>query len=87
MKSGASGLSRSQISRMCAPLDHEVEKLRERHFENFTLPLLWLDVTCIKCKESCRVSNPAVVRAIILDDIGYRHVVGLSVLDTENCKG
>ena len=42
---GIEGMSKSQVSRICAALDAEVEAFRDRSLEGEAYPYLWLDAT------------------------------------------
>src|ERR687886_744086 len=44
---GMQGNSKSQVSRVCAELDHEVESFRSRRL-NGPYPYVWLDATFVK---------------------------------------
>ncbi len=61
---GISGLSRSQVSRICAALDVEVEAFRGRSLAGETYPYLWLDATYVKVRDGGRVVNMAALVAI-----------------------
>jgi transposase-like protein len=50
---GLTGISKSQVSRLCQELDGEVERLRARRLDG-GYPYVWLDATFLKAREWCR---------------------------------
>ncbi|MEA1958072.1 MAG: IS256 family transposase [Chloroflexota bacterium] len=80
---GISGISKSEVSRICAGLDEEVEKWRN-HPLLWRYPYLWLDATYIKAREGGRVSSQAVVIAYGVRETGEREVIGLEVGPSED---
>jgi putative transposase len=76
---GVTGISKSQVSRICAALDTEVEAFRGRSLEGETYPYLWLDATYVKVRESGRVVNMAALVAIGVDASGERRILGLDL--------
>jgi len=47
-------------------------------------PCLWIDATYVKCRREGRVASTAVATAIGCDTDGWRHVLGIGVVDTES---
>ena len=80
---GMDGISRSQVSRLCAELDEEVERFRTRRLEG-DYPYLWLDATFVKVREQGRVTSQAVVLAVGVTAAGVREVLGLDVGPSED---
>jgi hypothetical protein len=76
---GVDGLSKSQVSRICAALDAEVEAFRTRSLADETYPDLWLDATSVKVREGGRVVNMAALVAIGVSLSGERRVLGLDL--------
>jgi transposase-like protein len=76
---GIEGLSRSEVSRMCAALDAEVEAFRRRSLAGETYPYLWLDATYLKVREAGRVVSMAVLVAVGVARSGERRVLGLEL--------
>jgi len=76
---GISSMSRSQVSRICAALDAEVEAFRSRSLAGEAYPYLWLDATYVKVRESGRVVNMAALVAIGVSMSGERRVLGLDL--------
>ncbi len=80
---GLDGISKSQVSRLCAELDAEVERFRTRRLEG-SYPYVWLDATFVKVRDGGRVVSMAVVLAIGVRSRGEREVLGLDVGPTED---
>ena len=76
---GISGLSKSQVSRICAALDAEVETFRHRSLAGETYPYLWLDATYVKVRDGGRVVNMAALVATGVDTSGERRILGLEL--------
>ena len=80
---GIDGVSKSQVSRVCAELDAEVERFRTRRLEG-PYPYVWLDATFVKVRQQGRVVSQAVVIAIGVRASGEREVLGLDVGPSED---
>jgi len=84
---GMTGISKSQVSRLCAvldaELDAEVERFRTRRLDG-PYPCVWLDATFVKVREQGRVVSQAVVIAIGVRQSGEREVLGLDVGPSED---
>ncbi len=80
---GMTGISKSQVSRICAELDEEVERFRSRPLEG-KYPYVWLDATFVKARQQGRVVSQAVVIAIGVNGEGVREVLGLDVGPAED---
>ena len=65
---GIEGISRSEVSRICAALDAEVEAFRRRPLGEAAYPYLWLDATYLKVREGGRVVSMAALVAIGVRD-------------------
>ena len=76
---GISGLSRSQVSRICGALDAEVEAFRSRSLEGEAYPYLWLDATYVKVRDGGRVVNMAALIATGVSTAGERRILGLEL--------
>jgi putative transposase len=83
---GIASLSRSEVSRVCAALDAEVEAFRNRSLSGEKYPYLWLDATYLKVRESGRVVSMAALVAVGVADTGERRVLGLE-LASGNAEG
>lgn len=80
---GMTGISKSQVSRLCRELDAEVERFRTRRLEG-SYPYVWLDATFLKVRKDARVVSMAVVIAIGVNERGEREVLGLDVGPSED---
>jgi putative transposase len=80
---GMQGISKSQVSRLCAELDAEVEQFRARKLVG-PYPYVWLDGTFVKVRDNGRVVSQAIVIAIGVTSAGEREVLGLDVGPTES---
>lgn len=75
---GMTGVSKSEVSRICGELDTRVEAFRQRPLET-TYPYVWLDAKYVKVREGDRVVSMAVVVATGVRADGDREVLGLDV--------
>ena len=75
-------ISKSEVSRICAGLDEQVEAFRNRPLEG-RYPYLWLDAKVEKVRDSGRVVPKALVLAYAVHESGYREVIGLDVGECE----
>lgn len=80
---GLEGISKSQVSRLCADLDGEVERFRNRPLVG-AYPYLWLDATFVKGRANGRVVSQAVVIAVGVSASGVREVLGVDVGPSED---
>lgn len=80
---GMTGISKSEVSRLCSELDELVEAFRNRPLTG-RYPYLWLDAKYIKVREGGRVLNMALVIAVGVTNAGVREVLGLDVGLTED---
>jgi putative transposase len=76
---GVASLSKSEVSRMCAALDAEVETFRSRSLAGELYPYLWLDATYVKVRDGGRVVSMAALVAIGVASSGERRVLGLEL--------
>ncbi len=76
---GVASLSKSEVSRMCAALDAEVETFRSRSLAGELYPYLWLDATYVKVRDGGRVVSMAALVAIGVASTGERRVLGLEL--------
>jgi transposase-like protein len=76
---GVGSLSKSEVSRMCAALDAEVEAFRARPLAGERYPYLWLDATYLKVREAGRVVSMAALVAVGVAASGERRVLGLEL--------
>jgi transposase-like protein len=76
---GIDGISRSEVSRICAALDAEVSAFRCRPLTDAAFPYLWLDATYLKVREQGRVVSMAALVATGVAMTGERRVLGLEL--------
>jgi transposase-like protein len=76
---GIASISKSEVSRICAALDVEVEAFRNRDLAGERYPYLWLDATYVKVREAGRVSSMAALVAVGVAHTGERRVLGLEL--------
>lgn len=79
-----SGISKSEVSRICADLDTEVGAFRDRDLAAMDFPYVFLDATYCKARVNHRVVSQAVVVAVGVAADGRREVLGFDVGDSEN---
>ena len=75
---GMSGISKSQVSRLCEEIDGKVASFLNRPLEG-DWPYLWLDATYLKVRQDGRIVSVAVVIAIGVNGDGRREVLGLDI--------
>ena len=80
---GMTGISKSQVSRLCQALDADVERFRTRKLDG-PYPYLWLDATFPKVRQDGRVVSMALVIAIGVNARGEREVLGLDAGPSED---
>lgn len=79
-----SGISKSEVSRICADLDTEVAAFRDRSLAGQPFPYVFLDATYCKARVNHRVVSQAVVVATGVAADGHREVLGFDVGDSED---
>jgi putative transposase len=79
----ASGISKSEVSRICAELDADLETFRTRRLEG-EFPYVFADATYVKARVNGRVVSRAVVVATGVTATGEREVLGVEVGDSED---
>ncbi|MFC7555237.1 IS256 family transposase [Pseudoroseomonas wenyumeiae] len=75
---GLEGVSKSQVSRLCAEIDDRVRDFLTRPIEG-DWPYLWLDATYVKVREAGRIVSVAVTIAVGVNADGRREVLGMAV--------
>jgi hypothetical protein len=78
------GISKSEVSRICADLDAEVAAFRDRSLAGQAFPYVFLDATYCKARGNRRVVSQAVVITTGVAADGHREVLGLAVGDSED---
>jgi len=75
---GMSGVSKSQVSRLCEEIDGKVKAFLNRPLEG-DWPYLWIDATYLKVRRGRRIVSVAVIIAIGVNTDGRREVLGLEI--------
>jgi transposase-like protein len=75
---GMGGISKSQVSRLCAEIDERVQTFLQRPIEG-DWPYLWIDATYLKVREAGRIVSVAAIIAIGANTDGRREVLGMQV--------
>lgn len=78
---GGSGISKSEVSRLCAELDERVGAFLNRPIEG-EWPYLWLDATYVKARRDGRIVSVAVIVAVAVNTDGRREVLGMTTGET-----
>jgi transposase-like protein len=79
---GLSGISKSQVSKLCKDIDERVGAFLDRPLEG-EWPYLWLDATYLKQREGGRIISVAAIIAVAVSTDGRREIVGLKVGPSE----
>lgn len=79
-----SGISKSEVSRICAELDRDLEAFRTRPLGHVEFPYVFADATYVKGRVNGRVVSRAVVVATGVTAAGDREVLGVEVGDSES---
>jgi putative transposase len=79
---GLEGISKSEVSRLCAELDEKVQAFLTRPIEG-DWPYLWIDATYIKSREAGRIRSVAVIIAVAVSTDGRREVLGVATGPSE----
>jgi len=79
---GMSGISKSQVSRLCAEIDDKVKTFLARPIEG-DWPYLWIDATYVKVRQNGRIVSLAVIVAVGVNSDGRREILGLDIGPSE----
>jgi putative transposase len=79
---GLSGISKSQVSKLCKEIDERVHAFLDRPFAG-EWPYLWLDATYLKQREGGRIVAVAAIIAVAANSDGRREIVGLHIGPSE----
>jgi len=80
----ASGISKSEVSRICAELDETLSAFRAGPLDHVEFPYVFLDATYIKARSGGRIVSKAVIVATGVSRNGDREVLGVEVGDSED---
>ena len=75
---GMSGISKSQVSRLCEEIDGRVQTFLSRPIEG-DWPYVWVDATYVKVRQNGRIVSVAVIIAVGVNGDGRREVLGMDV--------
>src|SRR5215207_6129262 len=73
---GMTGISKGQVSRLCAEIDERVRTFLERPIEG-DWPYLWIDATYVKVREAGRIVSVATIIAVAVSSEGRREMLGM----------
>jgi transposase-like protein len=79
---GMSGISKSQVSRLCAEIDDKVKAFLSRPIEG-DWPYLWIDATYVKVRQNGRIVSVAVIVAVGVNADGRREILGMDIGPSE----
>jgi putative transposase len=79
---GMTGISKSQVSRLCEEIDERVKAFLDRPLEG-DWPYLWIDATYVKVRRAGRIVSAAVIVAVGVNTDGRREVLGLDIAPSE----
>jgi transposase-like protein len=79
-----SGISKSEVSRICGELDEELTAFKERPLDHTVFPYVFLDATYCKARVNHRIVSQAVVIATGISATGHREILGVMVGDSES---
>jgi len=79
---GMTGISKSQVSRLCEEIDERVGVFLNRPIEG-DWPYLWIDATYLKVRQAGRIVSVAVIIAVGVNTDGVREILGLEIGPSE----
>jgi len=79
---GMTGISKSQVSRLCEEIDERVNAFLERPLEG-DWPYLWIDATYVKTRQAGRIVSVATIIAVAVNTEGRREVLGMATGPSE----
>jgi putative transposase len=79
---GMSGISKSQVSRLCEEIDERVKAFLSRPIEG-DWPYLWIDATYVKVRQNGRIVSVAAIIAVGVNGDGRREILGLDIGPSE----
>ena len=79
---GGTGISKSQVSRLCEDIDGKVKAFLDRPIEG-DWPYLWIDATYVKKRDNGRIVSAAVIVAVAVNGDGRREVLGMDIGPSE----
>ena len=79
---GGTGVSKSQVSRLCEEIDARLKAFLDRPLEG-DWPYVWLDATYVKVRRNHRIVSVAVIVAVGVNTDGRREVLGMDIGSSE----
>lgn len=79
---GMTGISKSQVSRLCGEIDEKVKAFLDRPLEG-DWPYIWLDATYLKVRHDGHIVSVAAIIAVGVNSAGRREVLGLAIGPSE----
>jgi putative transposase len=79
---GMTGISKSQVSRLCEEIDERVGAFLDRPLEG-DWPYLWIDATYVKVRQAGRIVSVATIIAVAVNGEGRREVLGMATGPSE----
>jgi putative transposase len=79
---GGTGISKSQVSRLCEEIDERVQAFLSRPIEG-SWPYLWIDATYLKSRQGGRIVGVATIVAVAVNIDGRREVLGVATGPSE----
>ena len=79
---GMTGISQSQVSRLCSEIDGKIATFLDRPLEG-DWPYIWLDATYVKARRDGRIVSVAVIVAVGVNSDGRREMLGLAIGTSE----
>ena len=79
---GMTGVSKSQVSRLCSEIDDKIATFLNRPLEG-DWPYVWLDATYVKVRQQGRIVSVAVIIAVGVNGDGRREVLGMDIGPSE----
>jgi len=79
---GMTGISKSQVSRLCEEIDARVKAFLDRPLEG-DWPYVWLDATYVKVRRNHRIVSVAAIVAVGVNADGRREVLGMDIGPSE----
>lgn len=84
---GIEGISKSRVSEMATELDEMVAAFRDRPLDAGPYTYVWIDALTQKVREAGRIRNVAALVATGVNASGYREILGLDVVTSEDGAG
>jgi putative transposase len=75
---GITGISKSQVNRLCAEIDDKIAAFLNRPLGG-DWPYLWLGATYVKTRENGRIVSVAVIVAVAVNGDGGREALGMAI--------